>query len=323
MKLQQLKYVVEVAKNNLNVSQAAQRLFTSQPGISKQIRALEDELGVEIFHRSGKHLDHVTQAGIQIIEEAEVMLAQANRIKAIAADFSDDMSGTLSIATTHTQARYILPGPLKVFMHNHSQISLKMQQGAPKQVADMVVQGLTDFAIMTETDQHFDDLVLLPCFSWRRVLIVAEQHPLTKIKKITLKDLAEHSIVTYMDGYSGRSILDDALAKACLPAKIAITAADSDVLKTYVKLGIGIGVIAEMALVDEEEGVVVLDVDHLFARGVTQIGFKKSVYLRRYMYDFIQIFAPHLTPEWIDRAARCETQAEVNAMFKKERLPVY
>ena len=234
MKLQQLRYIWEVAHHDLNVSATAQSLFTSQPGISKQIRLLEDELGVEIFARSGKHLTHITPAGEVILELAGEMLRKSDAIKRVAQEFSDETSGTLSIATTHTQARYVLPPIIKDFMSGYPKVSLQMQQGTPPQIAEMAAEGSVDFAIATEALQQFNSLVLLPCYRWNRCIVVPKGHPLTQVERLTLEAVAEHPIVTYTFGFTGRSKLDDAFKSRGLVPHVVFTAVDSDVIKTYV-----------------------------------------------------------------------------------------
>jgi len=231
MKLQQLRYIWEVAHHDLNVSATAQSLFTSQPGISKQIRLLEDELGVEVFARSGKHLTHVTPAGEVILELAGEILRKAESIKRVAQEFSNEKSGTLSIATTHTQARYVLPGIIKEFMASYPEVSLQMQQGTPMQIAEMAAEGSVDFAIATEALELFSDLVMLPCFRWNRCIVVPKDHPLASVEKVTLEAVAEYPIVTYTFGFTGRSKLDDAFNNRGLTPKVTFTAVDADVIK--------------------------------------------------------------------------------------------
>ncbi len=293
MKLQQLRYIWEVAHHDLNVSATAQSLFTSQPGISKQIRLLEDELGVEVFARSGKHLTHVTPAGEVILELAGEILRKADSIKRVAQEFSNERSGTLSIATTHTQARYVLPGIIKEFIASYPDVSLQMQQGTPMQIAEMAAEGSVDFAIATEALELFSDLIMLPCFRWNRCIVVPRNHPLAQMDKLTLEAVAAHPIVTYTFGFTGRSKLDDAFNSLGLTPKVIFTAVDADVIKTYVRLGLGIGIIAGLAYDhDLDTDLVKLDASHLFASSVTSLGFRKGTFLRGYMYDFIVELAP-------------------------------
>ena len=246
MKLQQLRYVWEVTRHNLNVSATAQSLYTSQPGISKQIRLLEDELGVEIFARSGKHLTRVTPAGEAIVELAGQVLRLTDNIKQVAQEHSDERRGSLSIATTHTQARYALPPVIGEFTRKYPDVALHMQQGTPKQIAQMVSDGMADFAICTESLELFADLVLLPCYRWNRCVLVPRGHPLAE-GELTLERLADQAIVTYVFGFTGRSQLDDAFRARGLTPNVVLTAADADVIKTYVRLGLGVGIVAHMA----------------------------------------------------------------------------
>jgi len=322
MKLQQLLYIWEVSKNNLNVSATAETIYTSQPGISKQIRILEDELGVPIFTRNGKHLTDMTPAGKKIIAIAGDMLMQAVNIKNIAKEYLDETHGTLSIATTHTQARYALPTVIKSFMEDLPEVSLDIQQGTPVQISEMVSQGKVDLAIATEAIELFDNLVMLPCYSWDRCILVPKGHALTKLKNVNLADIAAHPLITYVFGFTGRSKLDDAFAAENLSPDVALTAVDADVIKTYVRLGLGVGIVARMAYDDKVDGdLVAIDAAHLFGRSVTKIGIRKDTFLRGYMYDFICSFAPHLTRELIDTAMELKEQSEINKLFEDISLP--
>ena len=323
MKLQQLRYIWEVAHHDLNVSATAQSLFTSQPGISKQIRLLEDELGVEIFARSGKHLTHITPAGEVILELAGEMLRKSDAIKRVAQEFSDETSGTLSIATTHTQARYVLPPIIKDFMTGYPNVSLQVQQGTPPQIAEMAAEGSVDFAIATEALQQFSSLVLLPCYRWNRCILVPKDHPLARLERVSLLDVAQYSIVTYVFGFTGRSKLDEAFADEGLEANVVFTATDADVIKTYVRLGLGIGIVAHMAYDAEvDTDLVAIEASHLFDSSVTSIGFRKGTYLRGYMYDFIREFAPHLTRDVIERVMAMPNRQDREAYFSDFKLPV-
>lgn len=324
MKLQQLRYIWEVARHDLNVSATAQSLFTSQPGISKQVRLLEDELGVEIFERSGKHLTRVTPAGEAILERAGEVLQRVESIRRVAQEFRNDQKGTLSIATTHTQARYALPSTIKAFMQRYPDVSLHMHQGTPVQISEMAAEGTVDFAIATEALDLFSALVMMPCYRWNRCIVVPEGHPLASLRHLRLEDVAAYPIVTYVFGFTGRSRLDEAFRARGLTPHVVFTATDADVIKTYVRLGLGIGIIARMA-VDEtgDRGLVALDASHLFQPSVTQIGFRRGTFLRGYMYDFIELFAPHLTRRVVDEAWHLQGSAEVDAMFEHVELPVF
>lgn len=322
MKLQQLRYICEVARHDLNVSATAQSLYTSQPGISKQIRLLEDELGVEIFNRSGKHLTHVTPAGESILRIAGEILRKSDEIRQVAQEFSDNRRGSLSIATTHTQARYALPLVVESFMRRYPEVSLHMQQGTPMQIAEMASEGVVDFAIATEALELFGNLVMLPCYHWNRCVVVPRDHPLTKLPRLTLAAIADHPIVTYVFGFTGRSKLDEAFTREGLKPRVVFTAADADVIKTYVRLGLGVGIVAHMAVVPEDTDLVALDAGHLFEPSTTRIGFRKGTFLRGFMYDFMREFAPHLTRERVDAAVRASSRAEVDEVFRDISLQV-
>ena len=324
MKLQQLRYIWEVSKNNLNVSATAESIYTSQPGISKQIRILEDELGIPIFTRNGKHLTDMTPAGKKIISIAGEMLMQVENIKNIAKEYRDESKGLLSIATTHTQARYALPAIIKSFMQDMPQVSLDIQQGTPVQISEMVSQGKVDLAIATEAIELFDNLIMLPCYSWDRCILVPKGHELTKINRLSLREVAQHPLITYVFGFTGRSKLDDAFKAENLSPNVALTAVDADVIKTYVRLGLGVGIVARMAYDEKlDEDLVALDASHLFGKSVTKIGIRKDTFLRGYMYEFIRLFAPHLTQDVINTAMQLKEQTAINALFDDVSLPHY
>lgn len=325
MKLQQMRYIVEVARHNLNVSAAAQSLFTSQPGVSKQIRLLEDELGVEIFTRSGKHFTQVTPAGREVLTLAAEMLRQAENIRQVGEEYSNPRKGRLSISTTHTQARYRLPPVIDAFRSRYAEVSLHLQQGTPQQIAQMTSDGTTDFAIATEGMEHFANLILLPCYQWNRTVVVPKGHPLSLLDRpLTLDDVAAWPIVTYVFGFTGRSVLDDAFRRHALTPNVVFTATDADVIKTYVRLGMGIGIIAHMAYEPgKDQDLVALDVGHLFPVSTTRMAFRRGMWLRGFMYDFIREFSPHLTRARVDAAIAAGDQAEVDALFRDLPLPVY
>ena len=323
MKLQQLRYIWEVARHDLNVSVTAQSLYTSQPGISKQIRLLEDELGVEVFSRSGKHLTRVTPAGEAILKVAGEILRKVESIKQVAQEFSDEHKGSLSIATTHTQARYALPNVIENFIREYPEVALHMHQGTPIQISEMAADGTVDFAIATEALELFGDLIMMPCYKWNRAVIVPKNHPLAQVSELTLEDLARQPLVTYTFGFTGRSKLDDAFLNRGLSPKVVFTAADADVIKTYVKLGLGVGIVARMACDENDPDLVVLDASHLFEPSVTKIGFRKGTFLRGYMYEFIEKFAPHLKKDVVDEAVARHTRAELGELFESLELPTY
>jgi LysR family transcriptional regulator, cys regulon transcriptional activator len=325
MKLQQLKYIREVVKNDLNVSATAEAMFTSQPGISKQICMLEDELGLEVFSRSGKHLSHITPAGIKILEIADEIFRQVEKIKQISQEFTDENKGSLSIATTHTQARYVLPAVIEKFIARYPKVSLHMQQGTPKQIAEMAAKGEVDFAIATEALEHFQDLTLMPCYRWNRCVLVPEGHPLAKLHEkgaeLTLEEVAKYPLVTYVFGFTGRSRLDEAFFAAGLEPKVVITAADADVIKTYVRLGLGIGIVASMAC-KNEPGLITLNASHLFKESITSVAFRKGSFLRAYMYDFIEGFAPHLNHKTVEAALNKPNKLALESLFSRIDLPI-
>ena len=299
MKLQQFRYIWEVAHHDLNVSATAQSLYTSQPGISKQIRLLEDELGVQVFERSGKHLVRITPAGEKIIAVAGDILQKVENVKRVAEDFSDETQGSLSIATTHTQARYALPAVIQSFRAEYPDVVLHIQQGTPYQIAELAANGEVDFAIATEGQEHFTDLVMMPCYKWNRSIVVPEGHHLAEKEILTLEDVAEEPLVTYVFGFTGRSGLDDAFEAGGHVPNVVFTATDTDVIKTYVRLGFGVGIIASMAFdsaVDTD--LVSRDASHLFSSSVTHIGCRKGTFLRKFMLYFIQniLFTIFCTP---------------------------
>jgi len=324
MKLQQLRYIWEVAHHNLNVSQTAQSLYTSQPGISKQIRLLEDELGVEIFSRSGKHLTQITPAGESILKTAGEIMRKVESIKSVAQEFCDERKGSLALATTHTQCRYVLPEVIQGFIEKFPDVALHMHQGTPTQISELAADGTADFAIATEAMELYSDLVMLPCYKWNRSILVPKNHPLAQVSRPTLEELSSYSLVTYTFGFTGRSKLDEAFTAKGLVPKVVFTAADADVIKTYVRLGLGVGIVASMAYdpaVDSD--LVAIDASHLFEASVTKIGFRKGSFLRGYMYDFIEMFAPHLTQEIIQETSYKHTKADLDALFKDVVLPVH
>lgn len=324
MKLQQLRYIWEVAHHDLNVSATAQSLYTSQPGISKQIRMLEDELGVEIFSRSGKHLTRVTPAGEAILKVAGEILRKVESIKQVAQEFCNEKKGSLSLATTHTQARYALPSVIGSFIEKYPDVSLHMHQGTPMQISELAADGTVDFAIATEALDLFSDLIMMPCYKWNRAVVVPKSHPLAQIEKISLEDIAKYPIVTYVFGFTGRSKLDEAFIERGLAPKVVFTAVDADVIKTYVRLGLGIGIIAKMAFNPETDSdLVALDASHLFESSITKIGFRRGTFLRGFMFEFIQLFAPHLTKEIVEEAVNRQTRAELDELFEHIELPTH
>ncbi len=303
MKLHQLRYLAAVAQNGLNITAAAQKLHTSQPGVSKQLKLLEDELGFQIFARDGRNLTQITPAGEQVIERALRILREVHSIKSLSEELRDETRGALSIGTTHTQARYVLPGVIKSFRERYPEIRLHLHQGTSEQIAEMAQLERIDFAIATGSQQLFADMVLLPCYRWHRCVVVPRGHKLAGTERLTLKDVAEHPIVTYVFGFTGPSSLHEIFARANLVPDVVLTARDADVIKTYVRLGLGVGIVASMAIEQEEDrDLVTIDASHLFPAHVTWVGFPRGLLLRKFMYEFLQLFAPHLNRRLVDRA---------------------
>lgn len=301
MKLQQLRYLCEVARQGLNVSEAAEALFTSQPGISKQIQLLENELGVVIFVRLGKRITEVTPAGQAILTIAQRMLGDTENLKRVAEEFKDEATGNLVIATTHTQARYKLPPIIKRFIAQYPKVKLNLRQGNPTQIAQLVANGEADIAIATEAIEHFPDLIMLPCYQWNRCVITPLRHPLLKEKQLTLEAIAKYPIITYDFAFTGRSQINRAFeAKGIMP-NVVLTAIDADVIKTYVEIGLGIGILAKMAF-DPQRDVNLrsIDASYLFEASTTRIGIRRNAFLRGYIYTFIELFAPHLNRQAVN-----------------------
>lgn len=327
MKLQQLRYIWEVAQNQLNISHTADKLYTSQPGISKQIRLLEEELGVQIFSRSGKQLQQVTPTGEKILAETAEILNKVNTIGRIANDFKDEEQGSLSIATTHTQSRYVLPPIIQAFTKRYPRVSLHLHQGTPMQISQMAADGTVDFAIATEALELFEGLTMMPCFHWNRSILVPKGHPLIAEQSLSLRLINHYPLITYLFGFTGRSKLDAAFEQQGLTPNVVVTAADADVIKTYVRSGLGVGIIASMAWEPERDtDLVALDASHLFAYSTTSIGFRRESYLRKYMLDFIEMFAPHLNKASIEahmagRDSKGSAMAG-EALFKQE-VPMF
>lgn len=305
MKLQQLRYLREVARQGLNVSEAAERLHTSQPGVSKQIRLLEEELGVEIFVRHGKRLLEITEPGRVVVGIAERILEDAENLRRVGQDFAGEARGSLAIATTHTQARYALPAVVEQFVKLYPRVSLSLRQGSPSQLCEQVISGDADLVIATEAIAEYRELVMLPCYQWNRCVITLPGHPLLSDPSLTLEALATHPIVTYDFAFTGRSQVNKAFEARGLIPNVVLTAIDSDVIKTYVRLGLGVGIIARMAFdQDQDRDLRALDASHLFESSTTRIGIRRGAYLRGYAYDFIRLFAPHLARDVVERAMR-------------------
>ncbi len=296
MKLQQWRYVDEVVKQGLSISEAAEALHTSQPGISKQIRLLEQELGVEVFVRHGKRVVALTEPGQQILNIIRRLLRDAENLRQVAMEFASQDSGSLTIATTHTQARYALPPVVQRFTARYPKVRLSLRQGSPMQIAELVTSGEADIAIATEAIELFQELVMLPCYEWNRCVVTPPGHPLLKEKTLTLEAIARHPIITYDFAFTGRTAINKAFQAKGLTPNVVLTAIDADVIKTYVELGLGVGIMARMAFDPERDRTLrARDASHLFETSVTRIGIRRDSYLRGYVYDFIEMFASHLT----------------------------
>ncbi|SET46662.1 LysR family transcriptional regulator, cys regulon transcriptional activator [Nitrosomonas marina] len=295
MKLQQLRYLCEVANHQLNLSKAAHKLHTSQPAISKQIQLLEAELGLQLFIRNGKRIVQITPPGNTIIQIARKVLQEADNLKKAAQEYTHEDSGTLTIATTHTQARYVLPPVIKQFTALHPKVRLILRQGSPTQISALVTSGEADIAIATEAIEHFHELIMLPCYQWNRCIVVPPEHPLLQEKKLTLEAISQYPIITYDFAFTGRSKINQAFEKKGLTPNVVLTAIDSDVIKTYVELGLGIGILAKMAFDPlRDKHLESVDASHLFESSTTRIGISRNNYLQRFVFDFIEMFAPHL-----------------------------
>ena len=303
MNLQQLRYLNEIVKNDLSISAAAATLYTSQPGISKQIKLLEEELGIDIFVRNGKRLAALTDPGKVIAEVAARMLLDAANLKQVGQEFKDQQVGELTIATTHTQARYALPPVVKQFIRHYPEVKLGLHQGNPTQIAEQVLSGEADIGIATESLALYDELVTLPCYEWHHCVVVPPKHPLLLEKRLTLKKLAQYPIITYDFAFTGRNKINQAFNEAGITPNIALTAIDADVIKTYVELGMGVGIVAQMAFVPErDKKLKMIDAGHLFEASTTRIAIRKNQYLRGFGYHFIELFAPHLTRKIVSQA---------------------
>jgi len=311
MNLQQLRYINEIVRRGLKISDAADALYTSQPNISKQIKQLEQELGIDIFVRNGKRVVAITEPGQAILDIARRMLHDAENLRQVGQEFHSQDSGHLTIATTHTQARYILPPVVKQFIKRYPKVKLGLHQGNPTQIAEQVLNGEADVAIATESLSLYDDLVTLPCYEWHHCVVVPPKHPLLEEKKLTLAKIAQYPIITYDFAFSGRGKINEAFEKAGIEPNIALTAIDADVIKTYVELGLGIGILAQIAFIPERDRHLrMIEAKHLFKPNTTRIAIRKNEYLRGYTYDFIELFAPLLTRAVVAKAMHLSTLPE-------------
>ena len=303
MNLHQFRFVREAVRQNFNLTDAAKALFTSQPGVSKAIIELEEELGIDIFSRHGKRIRGLTEPGRQVLKSVELILQEVEGLKRIGKEFAAQDSGSLTIATTHTQARYSLPAVVQQFSQKFPKVRLSLLQGNPKQVAEMVINNLADVAIATEAIAEVDGLVSLPCFQWEHMVITPTDHPLLKLKSMTLEDIAAYPLITYDAAFAGRNKIDQAFARRALKPDVVLEAIDADVIKTYVELGLGIGIIAGLAYNPTRDvSLKAIPAGHLFGMNLSRVALKEGAYLRSYVFTFIELLAPSLTRKMVENA---------------------
>lgn len=320
MNLKQLRIVREIIRANFNISDAADAIFTSQSGVSKHVKDLEDELGVSLFERRGKRLLGLTEPGAEVVKVIDRLLLEADNVKRVASQFVDSDSGTLTIATTHTQGRYSLPSVIAEFRKIFPQVNLVLHQASPTEIASILIRGRAEVGIATDTLDGIPELLPFPCYSWRHVVVVPNGHALLRADRVTLDLLAEHPIITYDRGLTGRSLIDGAFERAGLYPQVTIAALDSDLIKTYVALGLGVGIIAEMAFdAEHDRGLSCIDVRNLFGLATTSIAVRRGRHLRGYVYRFIELCAPAIT-ESVIRAAEEQRQEELGVPLAKTDL---
>jgi LysR family cys regulon transcriptional activator len=322
MKLTQMRYLAAVVQNDLNITGAARELHTSQPGVSKQLKLLEDELGFPIFERDGRSLVRITPAGSEVVDRALRVLEEVANIRRLSDDVKDEGQGSLSIGTTATQARYVLPPVIKAFRSHYPDVDLQIHLGSADQLAELARLDRVDVVIATGSAALFRGYLQLPCYRWHRRIVVPPDHPLAGARHVTLAMLAQHPIVTYTFRFQGESSLPTLFERAGLPLHVALTASDTDVIKTYVRLGFGVGIIASMAA-GRDDGLATVDADHLFPAHTTWIGFRRGRLLRNYLRDFLREFAPHLTRRVVDDAMRSRNTDELNEVLNGLELPVW
>ncbi len=324
MKLQQLRYLTAIAENGLNITNAAEALYTSQPGVSKQIRLLEDELGLKLFVRRGKRIEALTPAGEKVVERASQVLQQVSAIKTLADELRGEVKGRLSLATTQTQARYVLPSIIDAFRKRFGEINIELHQGTSEQIAQMIAERQADFAMATGSTELFTEVIKLPVYRWDRVVVVPRNHPLVESEgPLDLRQLAHFPLVTYLFSDRSDSSLMKTFAGEDLTPRIAFTARDSDVIKTYVRTGLGVGLVAGMAIEPDLDGdLVVIDVSHLFPRLTTWIGFRKDLLLKNYHGDFLKLIAPHIDPHVIDDALKGRPIPDYEQLLRDTKLPL-
>lgn len=307
MNLHQFRFVQEAARRGLNLTETARALHTSQPGISKAILELEQELGVDIFVRHGKRLKRMTEPGEQVLKSVEIIMREVANLKRIGNEFSLQETGTLSIAATHTQARYVLPEPVAALRKQFPKVTIGLHQGTPQQVAQMILDDAAEVGMATEALMNYDDIITLPCYEWQHVVVVPASHPLAMAEQLTVEALAEQPLVTYHPTFTGRNRIDEAFAQRHLKPQIALEAIDSDVIKTYARLGMGVGIVAEMAVRDDPlyapgGEMVARPVGHLFGQNVARIAFKRGAYLRNFVFTFAELVSSRLTRALLTRA---------------------
>ena len=310
MNLHQFRFVQEAVRRRLNLTETAKALFTSQPGVSKAILELEGELGIDIFARHGKRLRRVTEPGQQVLKSIEIILREVNNLKRIGDEFSKQDAGTLSIATTHTQARYVLPASVAQLRKRFPKVNVSLHQGTPEQVAQMVIDEVADIGLATESLAQFGELVTLPCYEWHHVAVLPAGHPLAQVERISLEQLAAEPLISYHPSFTGRTRIDQAFAARRLTPNVVLEAIDADVIKTYVKLGLGVGIVAEMAVREDALGgdLVWRPVGHLFGQNVARIALKRGAYLRNFVYAFAEMMSDRLSRSLIQRAMAGEPQ---------------
>lgn len=308
MNLHQFRFVQEAARRNLNLTEAAKALHTSQPGVSKAIIELEEELGIDIFARHGKRLKRITEPGEHVLHSIEIIMREIGNLKRIGQQYSAQDSGTLSIATTHTQARYVLPIPVARLRDTYPHVNISLHQATPAEVAKMVLDDVAEIGIATESLADYPELITLPCYEWQHVLVMPHKHPLAQKESIYLEDIAHESLITYHPSFTGRTKIDQAFAAQGLVPRVALEAIDSDVIKTYVRLGLGIGIVAEMAMRDDPIGdLTVRPMGHIFGQSIARVAFKRGAYLRNFVYQFAELLSDRLSRDLIMRSMQKQT----------------
>ncbi|MFY7941424.1 MAG: CysB family HTH-type transcriptional regulator [Burkholderiaceae bacterium] len=312
MNLHQFRFVQEAVRQKLNLTETAKALHTSQPGISKAILELEGELGVDIFARHGKRLRRVTEPGQEVLKAIEVIMREVNNLKRIGHEFSQQDAGTLSIATTHNQARYVLPGPIAQLRKRYPKVNVSLHQGTPEQVAKMLLEDVAEVGLATESLSSYEELITLPCYEWHHVVVVPVGHPFAQVERLSLVQLAQEPLISYHPSFAGRSRIDQTFAAHKLKTNVVLEAIDADVIKTYVRLGLGVGIVSEMAMKDDPPGgdLVARPVGHLFGPNVARMAFKRGAYLRSFVYAFAQLVAPRLSRQLIEQTLAGQTGSQ-------------